>query len=472
MKKCALYFFLLLSSLISSFAFAQNTLKAVPLSRAEISASFAPLVKKAAPAVVNIYSRKKTLVHLSPFFNDPFFKQFLGEEFQGGVRQRVESSLGSGVILKSNGLIITNYHVVKDSDEITVILADRREFQAKILLKDEKVDLALLQIDAQNDVLPYLLLQDSDTVEVGDLVLAIGNPFGVGQTVTSGIVSALARTTVGVSDFQSFIQTDAAINPGNSGGALVTMDGKLAGVNTAIYSSSGGSNGVGFAIPSNMVATIVDSVTSGKVKSGHIIRPWFGAATQPVTKDIALSMNLKSPIGVLVSQIYPGGPASRGGLQAGDIIVAVSNHETNDEGSLRFRIATSPIGQAAQFKIIRTGQPLVLEVMMEAPPELPARDSRRLRGQHPLAGATVANLSPALDDELNLSLTQRGVVVLDTTKEEYAARLGIEKGDIIKAVNTIPMESTRQLEAYMPKQKQGWNIVVQRGDKLLNVAVR
>jgi Do/DeqQ family serine protease len=458
-------------SLFPLIASAESPFKVLPQSRADITISFAPLVKKVAPAVVNIYTKKKVRVQLSPFFNDPFFKQFMGNEFQGGVRERVESSLGSGVILKPNGLIITNFHVIKDSDEITVVLADRREFQARTLLTDEKVDLALLKIDAGNEALPYLALQDSDTIEVGDLVLAIGNPFGVGQTVTSGIVSALARTTVGVSDFQSFIQTDASINPGNSGGALVTMDGKLAGVNTAIYSSSGGSNGVGFAIPSNMVATIVNSVAEGKVKAGHIIRPWLGAATQTVTKEIAASLNIKTPSGVIITHIYPGGPADNAGLRVGDVITAVNNHETGDEAALRFRIATATIGKAVTFKALRGNEGFSVNVMMEAPPEKPARDVRSLTGQHPLSGAIVANLSPALANELDVVLTQKGVIVVGIN-DGYAARLGISKGDIIKSVNDIPVESSRQLEALMPKQKQGWYIVIQRGNKLLNVVIR
>jgi serine protease Do len=256
-RRSAFAFILLAAalSLVSGSVFAQS----VPSSRADLTYSFSSVVKKAAPAVVNVFSRRVVQArNLSPLFNDPFFQQFFGNDFGGGVpQQRVQSSLGSGVILRADGLIVTNNHVIKNSDQITVVLSDRREYPAHVLLADERVDLAVLKIDPGKTVLPTLALADSDQLEVGDFVLAIGNPFGVGQTVTSGIISALARTQVGINDYGFFIQTDAAINPGNSGGALVTMDGKLAGINTAIYSQSGGSIGIGFAIPANMVASFL-----------------------------------------------------------------------------------------------------------------------------------------------------------------------------------------------------------------------
>ncbi|CAN0480566.1 unnamed protein product, partial [Discosporangium mesarthrocarpum] len=274
--------------------------KRVPASKAEISLSFAPLVKSAAPAVVNIYTRRVVRARrISPLFNDPFFRRFFGNQFAPGNRQnqRVQNSLGSGVIVSADGLIVTNHHVIDKADEITVVLTDRREFEAEVVTRDEGTDLAVLRIKANNEKLPFLKLRDSDTLEVGDLVLAIGNPFGVGQTVTSGIVSALARTARGVSDFGFFIQTDAAINPGNSGGALIALDGGLVGINTAIYSRGGGSNGIGFAIPSNMVATVIGSAVSG----GQVVRPWLGARGQTVNADLARSLGLSRPSGVLVN---------------------------------------------------------------------------------------------------------------------------------------------------------------------------
>ena len=271
--------------------------KRLPSSQREIKLSFAPLVKRAAPAVVNIYTKRVVQSRRSPFFNDPFFRQFFGNDVLkfGAPRKRVENSLGSGVIVRSEGIVITNNHVIKKADQIRVVLSDRRELAAKVILADEKTDLAVLRLQDVDGPLPYLKLKDSDDLEVGDLVMAIGNPFGVGQTVTSGIVSALARAADGISDFSFFIQTDAAINPGNSGGALITMDGSLVGINTAIYSRGGGSQGIGFAIPSNMVARIIDNAVDG----AKVVRPWFGAAGQALTPDLMSSLGLKRPTGVL-----------------------------------------------------------------------------------------------------------------------------------------------------------------------------
>ncbi|MDP9196244.1 MAG: PDZ domain-containing protein, partial [Pseudomonadota bacterium] len=243
---------------------------------------------------------------------------------------------------------------------------------------------------------------------MGDLVLAIGNPFGVGQTVTSGIVSALARTEVGVSDFNFFIQTDAAINPGNSGGALVSMKGKLAGINSAIYSRTGGSLGIGFAIPSNMVRTILQDVQGGKTR---IVRPWMGVEGQPVTPDIAASLSLSRPAGVLVNTLHARSPAKAAGLKIGDVVTAINGHPVDDIGTLRFRIATLPLGQTATLKVLRKGQPVDVVIPLIAPPEDPPRDLRTLKGNHPLSGAAIANLSPAVADELRLESEAAGVAV-------------------------------------------------------------
>src|SRR5262245_13358994 len=280
---------ILLAWAISAPVFAGEA-KQVPRDTAEIQLSFAPIVRKAAPAVVNIYARQVQKTAGSPLFNDPLFQHFFGDQF-AEPHERVRNALGSGVIVRADGLIVTNHHVVADASEIRVVLSDRREFAAKIVISDEKTDLAVLRIDAGGAKLPVLALRDSDELEVGDLVLAIGDPFGVGQTVTSGIISALARTQVGISDLGFFIQTDAAINPGNSGGALIGMDGKLVGINTAIFSRNGGSVGIGFAIPSNMVATVIDAAQNG----GKLVRPWIGAAGQALTAELAEGFGLDRP---------------------------------------------------------------------------------------------------------------------------------------------------------------------------------
>src|SRR5688572_21111418 len=272
---------LIVAALIAVPALAQDT---VPTSPQQINLTFAPVVKMVAPAVVNIYTRKVVKQQaLSPFFDDPFFKQFFGDQFNfGRSRERIQNALGSGVIVQADGLVVTNNHVIDGADEIRVVLNDGREFPAKIVSQDEQLDLALVRIDTKGNKLPTLTFRDSDDLEVGDLVLAIGDPFGVGQTVTSGIVSGLARTRTGINDFGFFIQTDAAINPGNSGGALVTTDGKLVGINTAIYSQSGGSIGIGFAIPSNIVRAVVDAEAHG----GKLVRPWLGVTGEALSAEI------------------------------------------------------------------------------------------------------------------------------------------------------------------------------------------
>src|SRR3990172_2588312 len=327
--------------------------RVVPESAAAMKQSFAPVVKRVAPAVVNVYVSRKVAQVVSPFANDPFFSRLFGDNF-GIPRERVQNSLGSGVLVSKEGVVVTNNHVISGSGEaeITVALADGREFPAKLILKDEQTDLAVLRLKASNVEFPSIEFNDSDSLGVGDIVLAIGDPFGVGQTVTSGIVSALARTQVGISDYQFFIQTDAAINPGNSGGALVDMDGRLAGINTAIFSKSGGSHGIGFAIPSNMVRLVVQSA----LKGGKVQRPWLGASLQPVTPDIADSLGLDTPSGALVAKVHAKGPAAKAGLQAGDIVVSVDDKPVQDPQGFQYRFVTKGIGGAAALRGLGKGQ--------------------------------------------------------------------------------------------------------------------
>ncbi|MGE4011442.1 MAG: trypsin-like peptidase domain-containing protein, partial [Alphaproteobacteria bacterium] len=281
-----------------------------PATRGDIAFSFAPVVKTVAPAVVNVYTRVSSADRgRNPFADDPFFRRFFSDEAPPGnapaePRQQIDRPLGSGVIVRASGIIVTNFHVIQNSQQIVVKLTDGRDFIAKTLLTDQRTDLAILQINV-GQPLPFLEIGDSDKLEVGDLVLAVGNPFGVGQTVTSGIVSALARTTIGISDYRSFIQTDAAINPGNSGGPLVTMDGKVIGINTAIFSTVGASIGIGFAIPSSMVRAVVAAAEKGE----PIKRPWLGATGQAVTADMAQALGLPSPRGLIIKDIAAGSPA-------------------------------------------------------------------------------------------------------------------------------------------------------------------
>jgi Do/DeqQ family serine protease len=441
-------------------------IKKIPQSNEDIQLSFAPLVKRVSPAVVNIYSTRKIKVkNVSPFMNDPMFRHFFGNSFGTGVSERQESSLGSGVIVKEDGLIITSNHVIDKSDTIRVVLSDRREFEAKVILADEKTDLALLRINAKN--LAYLELMDSDTLEVGDIVLAIGDPFGVGQTVTQGIVSATARTTIGISDYQFFIQTDAAINPGNSGGALVTSSGKLAGINTAIYTQSGGSNGIGFAIPANMVATVINNGAGGE----HIVRPWLGVTTVAVSQDVANSLGLEKPSGALVSALYEGGPLQEVGIKVGDIITMVDNTHIVDNHELNFRVATYKVGTVAKFTVLRAGKSFIYTVKMIAPVESPKRDVRAIRGQSPLTGASVMNLSPAVADQFGLPLDdiQPGVIVSDVAEGTAAQRVGFQKKDIIAQVNGENVTSTQQLVTMLAKKAASVKVTIKRGQRAINI---
>ncbi|MEA2782740.1 MAG: hypothetical protein QOK29_4284 [Rhodospirillaceae bacterium] len=432
--------------------------QSVPASRGEISLSFAPVVKKTVGAVVNIYTRRVVRSQAgSPLFNDPFFQQFFGRGF-GVPQERVQSSLGSGVIVGSEGLIVTNNHVIKDSDQITVVLSDRREFPARVLQADDRIDLALLRVDIGGPKLPTLPLVDSDQLEVGDLVLAIGDPFGVGQTVTSGIISALARTQVGISDYGFFIQTDAAINPGNSGGALVTMDGKLAGINTAIFSRSGGSIGIGFAIPSNMVAAFLAAQQNG----GRLTRSWIGATGQSVSSDMAEALGLAHPTGVIVDEIYPGSPATDAGMKRGDVLLAINGKPIDDPGSLRFRLATLPAGGDATFTILRNRKQMDIRIKLVPPPETPRAQKTSLKGEQPLAGAVVGNLSPAIADQLQLDSDWRGVVIMETRRGSPAHRLGLQPGDIIVAVNGSNISNVDALQAALGAANGRWEITFRR----------
>lgn len=428
----------------------------------DFAISYAPLVKKAAPAVVNIYTSHKVQV-ISPLMSDPFFQQFFG----GGVVQQHEvTSLGSGVIVDKSGMVMTNNHVVKDSDEIKVVLNDKREFEAKIVVADSKTDLAILRLKNVDAVLPTLEFADSDKVEVGDRVLAIGNPFGVGQTVTSGIVSALARTTEGINDYQFFIQTDAAINPGNSGGALVDMEGRLLGINTAIYSRTGGSNGIGFAIPANMVAAIINSHKEG----GKIVRPWFGATFQTVTQDVADSVGLSPPKGALIKEIYPDGPAAYAGVQVGDIVLKFDDKDIDDPQTLKFRIATTSIGKSVPVEVMRQGGITKLSMQMEAPKETSPKNILHIEGNSPLSGVTVANLSPALANELSMR-ELGGIVIMEVVPQSKAGLIGFARGDVILSVNNRKVATVKELRAMLSKKVNSWLISLQRGNQLVEVRI-
>jgi Do/DeqQ family serine protease len=377
----------------------------------------------------------------------------------------VQGSLGSGAIVRADGVIITNHHNIDGMSDITVQLADRREFPAVVLLDDPRADLAVLKIDTKGEKLPVMAIDDQDQMEVGDLVLALGNPFGVGQTVTNGIVSALARTDVGAANFGSYIQTDAAINPGNSGGPLVDMDGDLIGINTFIISRSGSSSGVGFAIPAAVVRQVVGAALGG----GHaVVRPWLGVKGQPVTGDIARSLGMTAPRGVLVAQVYPNSSADRAGLKEGDVILSIDGRAVNDEGGGAFAIGTHKVGDRVPMQIQRGDKEQTLTVRAEAAPEIPARDERTLGGANPFTGATVVNLSPAVAQDLNVDpFVGKGVLVTKITGG-YAANIGLQPGDFIREVNGKVVNTVAELNAAAAVKTRNWVVTIERNGQRIS----
>jgi Do/DeqQ family serine protease len=439
----------------------------VPPSREIAMFSFSSIVKAAAPAVVNVYVRGRVQVSQSPFADDPFFRQFFGDRF-GAPQERMQNSLGSGVIVSPDGFVVTNTHVVKvgANAEIKVVLADKREFDAKVVLQDEKADVAILKIEGGDAKFPALPFEDSDAIEVGDMVLAIGNPFGVGQTVTQGIVSALSRSEIGQAENQVFIQTDAAINPGNSGGALVDMAGRLVGINTAIFSKSGGSHGIGFAIPSNLVKLFVDSAISGR----KVERPWLGAKLEPVTRDIADALGLERVAGAVVMRVLPGGPAAANGLLPGDVIVAVDGTEVADPRGAFYRLTTRGVGKTAKLDVLRKNKRVTVDIALTAPPAPGKDDVRNLVGDHPLEGARVSAIRPSVADELGLD-DDDGVVILSVRQGSIAANLGFKTGDVVVRIGSTAIDSISTLEKSIKGRQRLWQVAVKRAGQILTLEV-
>ncbi|MCZ8183152.1 MAG: DegQ family serine endoprotease [Beijerinckiaceae bacterium] len=434
-----------------------------PVSRAEVGLSFAPIVRSAAPAVVNVYASQKQSRARNPFEGDPFFERFFGGLAQP---ERARQSVGSGVILGRDGMVVTNHHVIEGMTEIKVALPDRREFEAEIKLRDPKTDLAVLQIKG-GGTFPALELGDSEALEVGDFVLAIGNPFGVGQTVTHGIVSALARTQVGISDYQFFIQTDAAINPGNSGGALVDMQGRVIGINTAIYSKSGGSHGIGFAIPANMVRSVLDSARSG---GGVVRRPWLGASLQVITTEMAETLSLPRPVGALVSSVTTGSPADQAGLKRLDVIQAVDGVEVDDPDAFGFRFATKALGGTMRLTVLRGGRKQDLALRLVPAPEIPARNATLIKSNSPFQGATVVNISPAVKEEFSISGIDAGVAISEIEPGSSAEQVGFRKGDVILTLNGQRIEDTGAMDRATRGRSYLWRITFNRGGQTFSTA--
>jgi Do/DeqQ family serine protease len=438
-------------------------LRVTPADRGQLVFSYAPIVKRVTPAVVNVYASRIERRQANPLFDDPFFQRFFGQR-PGGQTSR---SLGSGVIVEASGLVVTNNHVIEGMTEVRVALSDRREFDAEIVLRDPRTDLAVLRIKGGGNF-PHLETGDSDDLEVGDIVLAIGNPFGVGQTVTQGIVSGLARTQTGISDYGFFIQTDAAINPGNSGGALVDMQGKLVGINSAIYSRSGGSVGIGFAIPSAMVRVVTASAQNG----GKMVRrPWFGAALQPLSKDIADSLGLDRPAGALVATVHAKSPAEAAGVRRGDIITAVDNLAVDDPEAFGFRLGTRRLGGTATITVLRGGKPVALSVAMRPAPETPPREEIKLRGRSPFDGATIANYSPAVAEETGVEGITEGVIITEIEDNSTAARVNLQRGDVVLEVNSAKIVRTKDLEEASSTRPRAWRLTIRRGNQVFQTVL-
>jgi Do/DeqQ family serine protease len=450
----------------ASIGQAETPVRAVPQSRAAINLSFAPIVKRVAPAVVNVYASRVEQRRSDPLFDD-FLRQFLGGDGSDRPGGPAAQSLGSGVIVDRSGLVVTNFHVIASMTDVKVALSDKREFEASIVLRDERTDLAVLRLKGSGPF-PVLELGDSDSIDVGDLVLAVGDPFGVGQTVTQGIVSALARTQIGVSDYQFFIQTDAAINPGNSGGALVDMDARLVGIPSTIYSKSGGSIGIGFAIPVNMVKIVVAAAEGGGSK---VKRPWFGASMQAVSKEIADSLGLERPAGALVASVVNKGPAAEAGIKSGDIIVAVDGQPVEDPTAFGYRLGTKPLGGTASVTALRSGRSIDYAVHLIAAPEVPPRQAIKLHNRSPFAGATIVNFSPAVAEEFGLEGVNEGVVVADIEEQTNAAILGLEKGDVILELNGSKIAATKDLEAATIGRHPYWKMTISRGGQIITTVI-
>jgi len=436
--------------------------RVVPSSQAQVQLSYSPVVKQTAPAVVNIFTSRTVQTRS----RSSFFDQMFG--MQRAPRERVESSLGSGVIVRGNGIIVTNAHVVKGADELKVVLNDRREFEAEVVAQDEETDLAVLRIDTNGEIMPSLRVGAASEPEIGDIVLAIGNPFGVGQTVTSGIISALGRTNV--SDISSAIQTDAAVNPGNSGGALVNLQGELIGVNTAIFSRSGGSNGIGFAIPAELVERAIDSALS----EGRIVRPWIGARTNSIDATMASALGLDRAKGAVINELLVGGPAEQAGLDKGDVILSVDGTDINDDSGLRFKLATLRPRETVAVEYVRDGRNRSTQVRVDTPQETPLRDERDLEGVHPFNGAVIVNMSPALGEELGFDPYLEGVMVLKVRRGSAANYNRLRPGDFILNVNDTPIKSSRQLESVLLSEPVDvvWDVQVDRDGRIGALPIR
>ncbi|NOZ52611.1 MAG: DegQ family serine endoprotease [Gammaproteobacteria bacterium] len=420
--------------------------------------TLSPMLKQVTPAVVNISTKSHVKIQQNPLFNDPFFRRFF--DVPDMPQQRERQALGSGVIVDADkGYILTNNHVIKNADEITVTLKDKRHFEAKVVGTDPDADLAVIQIKAK--YLAELDMADSSTLEVGDFVVAIGNPFGLEQTVTSGIVSALGRSGLGIEGYENFIQTDASINPGNSGGALVDLDGKLVGINTAILGPSGGNVGIGFAIPSNMVGSIMSQL----IEYGEVRRGQLGVMIQDITPELAEALDIKHDTGAVIAQVVENSAADKAGLKVGDVVSAVNGKAVHDAAQLRNAVGLLRVGEKVSLDVVREGRKRTIKVRI-AEPQRTRAEAAGLSEK--LSGAVLGSIEPSHP----LAGKVEGVAVIDVERGSSAARAGLRRGDIIISVNRQLVKSVKDVRRAAQNNAHGILLNIRRGNGALFLVIR
>ena len=434
----------------------------------KLSDALAEVADVVRPSVVNVSTTSTVTMEENPegdLFNDPFFRHFFGDQFGHQKRKYKSAALGSGVIFSGNGYILTNNHVVTGAEEIKVVLSDKREFKGKIVGTDPRTDLAVIKINARD--LPAAKLGDSSKLKAGDIVLAVGTPFGLNSTVTMGIVSAVGRSNVGIADFEDFIQTDAAVNPGNSGGALVNTNGEVVGINTAIFSTSGGYMGVGLAIPSDMAKTVMDSI----IKHGKVIRGWLGVSIQDLTPDIAKSLGIKQQTGALVADVVKDSPAEKAGLKRGDVIVSLDGKPVEDSTSLRNMVSAAAPGKTVEFKILREGKELSVTATLAEFKERKA--VKKVEYNNVLKGITVQELTASLRDQLGVPENMNGVVITNIGADSPAQGI-LQAGDVVLEVNRHDIKNLSDYDQLVSKigEKDSVLLLIYREGGTVYITIR